>query len=501
MSEDIVNISTKEVQGQTSSYRSIFKATSLFGGVQVYQILIGIIKAKFVAVLLGPAGMGIQGLYQSTLDLIKCITAFGLEQSAVRDVSEANGSGDADMIGRTVATAQRIVWLTGTLGLILTLVLSPILSKLTFGNGDYTWGFAILSGTLLINQLCSGQKVILQGMRRLKDLAKASAIGSTFGLLVSVPLYYLIGVKGIVPSMVLSSIVAMLLSWFYSRKVIIKETKITTKNALANGRSMLKMGIAMSVSGILVTFFAYILRWFIRMQGGVDEVGLFTAGFVIMNTYVGMVFTAMGTDYYPRLAAINKDNNSCREIINQQGEIALLIIAPVIVSCVVLMPLIIRIIYSNEFLPANNFIMFAVSGMLFKAVSFVISYVFLAKAESKLFVINETISSIYIYTLNIAGYYLGGLLGLGIAFALGYLIYFVHVFIIARVRYGFYFSDSFKKIFLIQFVLVYSGLLIAYLLRFSLWRYMATIVFFICAVFSFVELNNRLKIFPLGNKR
>ena len=144
--------------------------------------------------------------------------------------------------------------------------------------------------------------------------------------------------------------------------------------------------------------------------------------------------------------------------------------------------------------------MFAVSGMLFKAASFVISYVFLAKAESKLFVINETVSSFYIYAINIIGYYLGGLTGLGIAFGLGYIIYFVQVFIIARVRYRFYFTKSFKKIFSIQFVLVFGSLLIVYLFKNSLWRFLSVIAFIICTIYSLIELNRRLKILSLKKK-
>ncbi len=110
----VIGTITEETK-ETNSYRSIFKATSLFGGLQVYQILIGIIKSKFIAILLGPAGMGIMGLYQSTLDLIKSISAFGLEQSAVRDISEANGSGNTIRISRTISTVRRLVWLTGLL--------------------------------------------------------------------------------------------------------------------------------------------------------------------------------------------------------------------------------------------------------------------------------------------------------------------------------------------------------------------------------------------------
>lgn len=502
MSEEIRDIQSRvDNQNQTSSYRSIFKATSLFGGVQVYQILIGIIKSKFIAILLGPAGMGIMGLYQSTLDVIKSLTTFGLEQSAVRDISEANSSGDFNRIGRTYAIVKRLVWLTGIVGLTAAIIFSPLLSQWTFGNKDYTWGFIILSSTLLLNQIYAGQRVLLQGMRRLKDLAKASAFGSTFGLVVSIPLYYWIGVDGIVPTMVLISVTAVLLSWYYSRKIPIKNVQVSTKDALINGTSMLKMGVAMSVSSMLVAISAYILRWFIRQQGGVDEVGLFSAGFLITNTYVGMVFTAMGTDYYPRLASVNKDNDKCAEIINQQGEIALLIIAPIILSCIIFIPFIIRLIYSEEFLAANNYIMYAVCGMLFKAASFVISYVFLAKAEAKLFTINETLANVYMLLLNIGGYYLAGLTGLGVSFVLGYFLYMMQVYFISRMRYAFKFSASFLRLFIILFGFVFLCLAIGSMWH-NTWKYLPLcIILLLCALFSLSELNSRTKLLSVVSQR
>ena len=201
---------------------------------------------------------------------------------------------------------------------------------------------------------------------------------------------------------------------------------------------MIKMGLAMSFSGILTTISAYLLRWFIREKGGIDEVGLYSAGLLVTNTYVGMIFSAMGTDYYPRLAAVNKDNERCREVINQQGEVAILLIAPIILSCIVFMPLIIRIIYSTEFLAAGNYILFAVAGMIFKATSWTISYSFLAKAESRLFIVNETISNLYFLLNNILGYIWGGLTGLGIS----YMLSFIQLAIISLSVVLVYYSSS-----------------------------------------------------------
>lgn len=497
--KDIQN--REQGRSEVSTYRSIFKATSLFGGVQVYNILIGIVKAKFIAVLLGPAGMGIQGLLSAGINLIKSFTSFGLSTSAIRDVADANGSGDMQKVGRAVAILRRLVWITGLLGLVATAVFSPILSKSSFGNYDYTIPFIALSVILLLNQLSAGQNVVLQGMRKLKFLAKSSAIGATLGLIVSVPLYYLLGVKGIVPTLILNAVTSLCLSWYFSHKVSIPRIEVTTREALHEGLSMIKMGIAMSVSGILGTVFAYLIRGFIRSQGGVEDVGLYTAGFTLMNTYVGMVFTAMATDYYPRLSAVNKDNDRCREVINQQAEIACLIIGPMVVACTLLMPYVVELLYSKEFLPATDFILWAVLGLMFKAASWSISFIFLSKAESRLFIYNETATNTYSFLLKLLCYFFWGLTGLGIAYTVGFMIYLVQVYIVSRKKYNFRFSNEFLKVFIIQMTFALVGylaikvwhsswvnVLVVVMLSFSLWH-------------SLTELNKRMDVVALIKRR
>jgi Na+-driven multidrug efflux pump len=89
----LLNNTLFQLTEQQSSYRQIFKATSIFGGVQVIQIAIGIVRTKFVAVLLGTAGVGIMGFKLSyTADYIN--NGLGIAFGAVRDVSEAYGSND-----------------------------------------------------------------------------------------------------------------------------------------------------------------------------------------------------------------------------------------------------------------------------------------------------------------------------------------------------------------------------------------------------------------------
>lgn len=495
MAEEIQN------KDQKSSYRVIFKATSLFGGVQVYQILIEIIKSKFIAVLLGPAGVGIQGLYTSGTHMIQQLSSFGLSQSAVRNVAEAYSSGDNITICRTITALRRLVWLTGILGLLAVLIFSPLLSKSSFGDNLHIWGFVALSVTLLLNQINSGQKVILQGTRKYKHLARCTAYGMTIGLFVSVPLYYLWGVEAIVPNIIIGSIMSLLLSWYYSRKIHIEPIGQSTKETFLLGRSMLTMGLTMSLTQFLAMASAYALRSCIRMWGGVEEVGLYTAGFILMNQYTGLVFQAMGTDFYPRLAAVNKDNAKCREIMNQQGEIGFLLLGPLMVFCVVFIPVVVRILYSDAFLAVNDYIIWCAVGVIIQMAAWSISYSFIAKAESKLFAINEVAVGIYGLGLNLVGYYYGGLTGMGISFTIKYAIYFIQVYYIARKRYSFSLTDSFIRLFVSQLAVVLLGVAIVLVCP-PLFRFMLGSVLVACAIaYTFFELNKRIDVFSFIRKK
>lgn len=475
-----------------SSYRQIIKATSVFGGVQVFSILINIMRTKIIAVLLGPTGTGIVGLLNSSTGLISGLTNFGLGTSAVRNVSEANSINDDLRIGTVVGVIKRLVWITGLLGAIVTIVLSPWLSRITFGNSDYTIAFLWLSVTMLLNQISSGQTVLLQGTRQLKFLARASLLGSLAGLIISVPLYYLFGVDGIVPAIIITSLSSLLLSWYYSSKLKISRIRVSRRTVLEEGKGMVTMGFMLSISGLIALGASFILRIFISNTGGIDQVGLYNAGFAIVNTYVGMIFTAMSTDYYPRLAGLASDNTRASELINQQSEIAILVLAPILTLFIVFINYVVIVLFSTKFVPINGMIQWAALGMYFKTVSWAMAFILLAKGASHLYLWNELIATTYLLALNIVGYKYAGLTGLGISFLVGYLLYTLQVYILIHIKYGFTFLSEFLKIFTIQLILgTVCFLSIKYMPQ--IWSFtIAMIMILMSSVLSVKELDKRL---------
>lgn len=475
---------------EQSSYRQIFKATSLFGGVQVFQILIGIVRTKFVAVLLGANGVGIIGLLNSPLQLIGSVTGLGISFSAVRDVAEANSSNDKTRISTTILTLRRWSWLTGILGAIFVLVFAPLLSKWSFGNKEYTWAFIWLSLTLLIQAISKGQSAVLQGTRRLKEMAKAGVIGSALGLITSVPLYYWYGIKGIVPALIITAITGLILSWYYSRKVPLEKIELILKATYKSGLQMVKLGVSMTLAGFISSLSAYILIAFISNIGNVEQVGFYNAGWGVIGQYTAIIFAAMATDYFPRLSAVQSDNRKVKALVQQQVDSALLIVSPLLVLLIVMMPLVVRILYTPAFLPVVMFATLTVLGIPFKTISWAMGYVFLAKSDGKLFMIMELASGIITLLLNLLFYFLYGLNGLGISFIITFILSVFFSYYVLRWKYEFNMHEKF----FVRFSFLYGFVLLSFLTIFinkDIFRYVAGIgIFLIAGYYSLRKLND-----------
>lgn len=445
--------------------------------------------------------MGIVGLIISATGIVSGITNFGLGTSAVRNVAAANESGDIIKVSKVVKVFRRLVWITGTLGAIVTFILAPKLSQLTFGNNDYTLAFRWVSVTLLLNQLASGQNVLMQGMRKLKDLAKANLVGSFIGLFFSVPIYYFWGIKGIVPAIIISSILAFIIAWYFASKIKIKKVNVSRQETIDEGKGMLKLGFMLSLSGLITMASSYIIRIFISNTGGVADVGFYNAGFTIVNTYVGLVFTAMAADYYPRLSGIANDNIKAKLLINQQAEVAVLILGPILSVFLIFINFAVILLYSTEFSPVNGMIHWATLGLFFKAVSWSIGFILLAKGASKVFFWSELIANLYMLLFNVLGYRIFGLNGLGIAFTLGYVLVLIQVYLIARIKYEFDFLSGCYKVFSIQLALGLTCFIIIKAIS-APWTYISGVpVFILSSIYSLRELDKRMGLKALLNER
>ncbi len=483
-----------------SSYRQVFKATSIFGGAQAFTILIGIVRSKLAAVFLGTVGVGMNGLFTSPLSLISSISSLGIPFSAVRDIAHANEQGDAAGIAKTILAFRRWVWFTGVLGALVTLCLSPWLSVWSFGTKDYTWRFGVLSLMVFFSAISGGQSGLLRGMRKMKEMALVSIIGGVLSLAIAVPLYWIYGVQGIVPAILGGSLVSLLISWWYSRKIILKEITLSWRESFSLGIGMAKLGVLITVSGMVTQLAGWGIYIFVRYVGGLEEVGLYAAGWGMTNQYVGMVFSAMGADYLPRLSGVRDDNAKIRLYANQQAEIAVLILAPAMVLFMGVLPLAVWILFTSDFMPIIPFVSWMLAGMLLKVVSWSLGFIVLAKGDSTVFLCTEVGIKFVSVPAYLLGYYYFGLVGIGMAFVVIYAVYTALMYFVCRKKYEFGFSRE-----LVIVTGISTGILLVAFVPAIIWGFPVAyfsggIAFLLAGGYALFELNKRMDLKAIGSK-
>lgn len=450
-----------------ANYRQIFKSTGLLGSVQVLYVLIAVLRNKIAAQFIGPAGIGLADLYGRTIDLMGSATNFGLGLSAVRCLSEVFDTENENAETRHAQNATapesphspaaaglspiafpqsthqvRIIrtWvlLSAILGVIVTLCLSPLISRAATGSADYTLSFCLLAPMVGFTTLMGGEMAILKATRRLKRLAFASACGAVATLAVSAPLYIFCGMRGIVPTLLITSAAMFAFNLRESKRIFPYRIGPLQKGFIKKGLPLVKLGTAYILAGMITSGAEMLIRaGLMRSPLGYAEIGFYTAGFTLTVSYARIIFVAMDADYYPRLATVVADRRAMNLNINRQINTLIVLMAPFLLLFCTFLPLIIRLLYTAKFLVITPMVLCAAPCMFFKAVYTPIAYIPLARGDSFVYMTIELIYDVVLCLSVIGGYQLYGLTGAGMGLAAAHLFDFVMVHLVYARRYGY----------------------------------------------------------------
>lgn len=466
------------------SYGQILKSSAWIGGSSVIAIGIGIIRTKALAVMLGPAGFGLMGLYSSILDLALAFSSMGIGSSGVRQIAESVGSNDEARIARTVIVLRRTAVILGILGAILVVMFARPLSSLTFGTDHHTGAVALLGLAVFFRAVAAGQGALIQGMRRIHDLAVMGVLGALLGSLISIILVYLLGEEGVAPSIVAGAAMGSLISWWYSRKVKIVYPVMTGAEVRREAASLLKLGFAFMASGILMMVAAYAVRAIVLRMDGLEAAGFYSAAWTLGGLYVGIILQAMGADFYPRLVGVAEDNLQCNRLVNEQTQVSLLLAGPGVIATLTFAPLVILLFYSAEFYEAVEALRWICLGIALRVITWPIGFIIVAKNRQAVFISTEvawTVVNIGLTWFFVKAF---GVNGAGMAFFGSYVFNGLMIYPIVRNVSGFSWSPTNRQtglLFLSSVAMVFGGF---YLLPPFLAYAVGTLVLTLTGVYS-----------------
>lgn len=408
-------------------------------------MLVGLVRNKAMALMLGPAGFGMMGTFMSILDLARSFAAMGMSNSGVRQIAQAVGTEDQHRIAVVASVVSRTALVLGLLGALPMVLLSEQISQLSFGDVGQSGAVALLSVALFLRLVAEGQTARLQGMRRIGDLARIGVLSAVLGCVAGIPIVYLLGEKGIVPSLIAVTAVGVGLAWWFNRRLPLAPVGLNAGEFRAEAVALLKLGVAFMASGLLMMGVAYVVRIIVLRGAGLEAAGLYQAAYALGGLYVGLVLQAMGTDFYPRLVSVAEDHPTCNRLVNEQAHVSLLLAGPGVIATIALAPWVLGLLYSREFVAAADVLRWTCLGMALRVVTWPIGYIIVAKGVRTIFFLTELAWSVVSVLLAWWGVQHFGVAGAGMAFFGAYVFHAAMIYPVVRRLSGFRWSAEVRS--------------------------------------------------------
>lgn len=198
---------------------------------------------------------------------------------------------------------------------------------------------------------------------------------------------------------------------------------------------MVRFGVAMSVAAFATNGSALLFLSWLNREATTAEVGYYQAGYTLLVRYMGIIFVALSVEYYPRLSACIRSARRTQTFVSHETLLLMRALAPMVVLFILARPLIVRLLYTSEFEVVVPMIGWGVQACAFRGVAFAMAYTILARGDGRTYVATEVASAAVGLGLNILFYSLWGLAGLGMAYALQYVIYAAMMAYVYFVRY------------------------------------------------------------------
>lgn len=488
----------------SSSYKQIVKSTSIFGGSQLINIFIGVIRNKIIAILLGAAGVGLIGIYQSVVDLVRSISGFGMEMTGVKEIASSNDDIHSKNLSLTVYIVRRLIQFTALCGALICLILCYPISIWAFGDTSHAIYIAALSLVVFLSTLLQGQLIVLQGLRQIATMAKVLLIGNIASLVLTLPFLYFFGISGILPTFIIGSGIYYLLSVKYYSPVAKRFTELHEKPHLklvfGRGKSMFRLGIYLVGATILNTLTMFAIRIFISDKLGVESAGLFQSVWAITNVYLMLILKSMGNDFYPRLCALAEQRVAFVRLINQQTFVAIVVSTPIIVGMLLFGTFVLTFLYSSKFLLAESLLRWQILGTFFKVLSWPMAFILLAKNRGKQYIFSELLFFVVYYGINYLLFPYFGLHAAGIAYLIAYLFYLSVIFLFAIQLIRFNWSKQVWMSSIVSLLFILLSFWMVQTMTGFMFYILGAFLFLISCVFSIWKFSQIVDIHELWNK-
>ncbi len=417
-------------------FRSLVKSTLLLGSSSVANTLIGILRVKILALIVGPAGLGLLGALSAIASLGTTVAALGSDTSGTRRIALSRDNEAA--VARVRAVLLAIAVIHGLVTVAVFYLGRAQIAHWVFGSDAYADEVALLGIAVALSLIAGLQIAQLQGLGQAGAVARVSVLSSLIGTAFGLLAVWEWGIGGIIVLVLAQPAIAALVAYGYTTRLSgSQSTALRARWIATDWLGIVGQGGAYMLSYVMLALVPLAIRALVIREIGMEAAGHFHASWTMSVIYVGFLLNAMSADYFPRLTALIDDRRAAISLINDQVQLGLAIGGPILLFMLAAAPWIVPLLYSREFLPAVEIFQWQALGNLMKIAGWPVAFLSMARGRSGQFFLIEFAWCSLFFVIAWIGLAPLGLVAVGIGFAAGCIVYFVLQWAVATATYGF----------------------------------------------------------------
>ncbi len=395
----------------------------------VIKVLSGFFINKLIAIYIGASGLAMIGQFQNFIAIIKTLSTGGIDQGVIKYTAEYR---DNPKKAQLLSTALFITFISSLILGIIIIIFSDNLSQKVLNSLEYINIFKVFGITIIFYAVNALMLSILNGHKEIKKFTIVNISGSIISLIFTSLLLFFYHLEGALYALILNQSIL----FFITLRFVVKSDWFNLKlfTLGIDKSSAIKLGkftFMTIVSAMAVPMVLLFIRNYIGSNIGWDEAGYWQGMYYISTMYLLIVTTSLGVYYLPKLSEIEDKKELKREILN--GYIIIMPIVTILALTIYFFRIyIIDIAFTKEFTPMLELFKWQLIGDVIKIASWLLGYLMLAKAMTKVFIITEIIFGIIFALLSVIFLNSFGLVGVTYAFALNYTLYLIVMSFIFR---------------------------------------------------------------------
>lgn len=410
---------------------TLIKTSILTAIATIIKVISGFVINKIIAIYIGPSGLAVVGQLQNFISIITTFSNGAVTNGIVKYTAEY----------QTIEQKQKIFSSSIIISFICSLIISiflfgfnEYLSELILKDVQYSSVFVVFGMSIFLFALNTVLMSILNGQKEIKKFIVINISSSIFSLFFTSLLIMQLNLIGALYALVLNQSVIFFVTLFFVLKSSWFKLEYFIKGLDKDSLSKLsKYSLMAIVSALTVPVSHLIIREYIGENLGWDEAGYWQGIWYISTIYLMVITTSLSVYYLPKLSEI-QDNNELKKEIFTGYKIIMPIVIIMSLSIFLLKEYVILIAFSEKFMPMMELFTWQLIGDVIKIASWLLGYITLAKAMTKIYISLEIIGSLSFVLVSI--YFIDnfGLIGITYAYTFNYILYMcVMIYIFRKV--------------------------------------------------------------------